>query len=75
MPVCFVWIFGLVLGLIAVVLAATELGSLPPGREYDRTRRNLSMGRTLGIVGMCLSAGLPALFFVAYFAFLLSLSM
>jgi hypothetical protein len=59
LPICyFLGLVGFVLGLIAVIMAGSELSSLPPGERNSPRGKNLQLGRTLGIVGMCLSVGL-----------------
>jgi hypothetical protein len=59
LPICiFLGLVGFILGLIAVIMASSELGSIPPRERHSPRAKNLQLGRTLGTVGMCLSVGL-----------------
>ncbi len=63
---CFCYgIVGLVLGIIAVVLAgkATKLYQANPSAYTESSFKNMKAGKVCGIIGLCLSA--------AYFIFLI----
>src|SRR5262249_14896396 len=63
-------IIGIILGLIGLILAMVELNNLPESPYTHDKRKNLQLGRTLCIVGMCLSVGLVLVFCMFYFTLL-----
>jgi hypothetical protein len=44
---------------LPAILAATELSNLPRSRAYTAKRKNLELGRMLGIIGMIIEIKLP----------------